>query len=195
MDELSTYRDQFSRNLAEAERMAGALTDEQFRWRPLPGAWSVSENLQHLVTTGILYLPAIDEAVRQARSNGWTAAGPFRYGIFERLFVRMLEPPVRVKTAAPKKFQPESAEPKEQVIHSYRKLHEEWNTRLTNVRGVDLRRTQVVSPVSSRMKLSLGVIFPLNAAHERRHLWQARKVMEHPDFPRPRAAGAGTSGA
>jgi hypothetical protein len=31
--------------------------------------------------------------------------------------------------------------------------------------------------------MPLGSGFALMAAHERRHLWQARKLMQHPEFP------------
>jgi hypothetical protein len=48
---------------------------------------------------------------------------------------------------------------------------------------VDLARVKLESPASARVKLSLGETFALLAAHERRHLWQARQVKDHPSFP------------
>jgi hypothetical protein len=43
--------------------------------------------------------------------------------------------------------------------------------------GLDLKRVKVVSPISSFLKFSLGMTFAQAAAHERRHLAQARRVL------------------
>jgi hypothetical protein len=37
--------------------------------------------------------------------------------------------------------------------------------------------------VTRLVKISLGQVFPFIAAHERRHLWQARRVREDANFP------------
>jgi hypothetical protein len=44
--------------------------------------------------------------------------------------------------------------------------------------GLDLRRVKVATPISRFLKMSLGAMFAQIAAHERRHLEQARRVRE-----------------
>ena len=177
MDELAKYRNEFSQNLAAAEKLAGGLDDEQFCWRPAEGTWSVCENLLHLIATGRLYLPKIDEAISHARASGFTAPGPFRYSIFNRWFVWMMEPPVRLKFKTPKNFLPQAVQPKEQVLQAFTALNQEWLRRLEEAQGLDLKGIRIPSPANARIRISLGIGFALNAAHERRHLWQARKTI------------------
>ena len=55
--------------------------------------------------------------------------------------------------------------------------------RLEDAHGLDLRRARVVSPITRLLRLNLGAAFALIASHNRRHLWQARQVREHPSFP------------
>jgi hypothetical protein len=50
--------------------------------------------------------------------------------------------------------------------------------------GLRLSKIKVNSPASPLIKLTLEEAIALMAAHERRHLWQARQVRNHPDFPR-----------
>jgi hypothetical protein len=50
--------------------------------------------------------------------------------------------------------------------------------------GIDLSKTKVSNAVSRWFRLSLGQELAFDAAHERRHLWQARRVKEELDFPR-----------
>jgi hypothetical protein len=183
VDQLAQYRDEFSRNLTVAENLSSGLTDKQFSWRPAPGAWSACENLLHLVATGRLYLPAIDEAVGQVRARE-TAPGTFKYSLFERFFIWMMEPPVRLKMKAPKHFTPAGVMPKEEVLQEFRAMNRDWLGVLEHVRGLDLKRIKITSPVNAKLKFGLGATFAVNAAHERRHLWQARQVIAHPQFPR-----------
>lgn len=184
MTQLAQYRTEFLQNLATARNLSAGLTDEQFCWRPAPGAWSGCENLLHLVTVGRLYIPAIDEAVAQARANGVTAPGPCGYGIFERWFIWMMEPPVRLKMRTPKSFAPAGLMSQEEVMHEFDALNQAWLRILEEIRGLDLKHIKISSPASARMKFSLAAALALNAAHERRHLWQAQKVISHPEFPK-----------
>jgi hypothetical protein len=56
--------------------------------------------------------------------------------------------------------------------------------RLRQANGLDLARAKVRSPTYAWLRFSLGSGFALMLAHERRHLWQARNVVNHPLFPR-----------
>jgi len=44
-------------------------------------------------------------------------------------------------------------------------------------------QTRQRSPILPIMKWSLGTMFALVLAHERRHIWQARQVRTAKDFP------------
>jgi hypothetical protein len=50
-------------------------------------------------------------------------------------------------------------------------------------KGLDLVRVKVRSPISRFIRFSLGITLAQQAAHERRHLEQARRVRENPAFP------------
>jgi hypothetical protein len=49
--------------------------------------------------------------------------------------------------------------------------------------GLDLRRARQRSPILPVLKWSLGTMFALVLAHERRHIWQARQVRNSKAFP------------
>jgi hypothetical protein len=55
--------------------------------------------------------------------------------------------------------------------------------RIDRQRGIDLSKAKVNNPVSKWFTLSLGQYLALHAAHERRHLWQARQIKEDSSFP------------
>jgi hypothetical protein len=182
-DQLDDYRGQLEANSREACVLAEGLDDARFNWRPEPGRWSMAECLAHLNATNGSYLPAIDHAIAEARARGWRGHGPFRYSFLSSFMVRWAEPPVKVRARAPRVFAPPRELPLAEGLPAFLRLQGEVVRRLEDARGLDLRRARVVSPVTRFVRLNLGAAFALIAAHNRRHLWQARRLREHPDFP------------
>jgi hypothetical protein len=56
----------------------------------------------------------------------------------------------------------------------------EWQDRIgeriRSMDGVDLRRARIRSPAARWITYSVGASLAMTLAHERRHLWQARRV-------------------
>jgi hypothetical protein len=49
--------------------------------------------------------------------------------------------------------------------------------------SADLRRTRVVSPAASLVRLNLGDCFEILVSHADRHLGQVERIRKQPEFP------------
>jgi hypothetical protein len=175
---------QFEATGREARRLAGSLTDGQLNWRLAPAKWSIGQCLQHLGRSTDAALDAIDRAIATARDRGWTGAGPFRYGWFTRWMVGSMEPPPRRRMRTFPIFLPgEDALARDRVLADLAAARDRLIERTRAAAGLDIRRAIVASPVSPLFRLPLGGYLAFLAAHDRRHLWQARQVREAPGFP------------
>jgi hypothetical protein len=181
IEELRDYYEQFENLKEDALELSSPLTDTQFSWRPSPRQWSISECLAHLNVLDGLDVPAIGDAIAAGRAAGFTGTGPFRYGFLSRKFVSFSEPPVKLKFKAPRIYQPPSAKPRDKVVAEFMEIHDRLLELVCKANGLDLARIKVGTPF--RIKFSLGQRFALLAAHDRRHLRQAREVRRHADFP------------
>jgi DinB superfamily len=181
--EIDDLRRQFESVSKAADALVTPLRDDQFTWRPEPNAWSIAECLDHLNATARLYLPMLDEGIADAIRRGVYGNGPFRYSWVGRIMVRTAEPPPRIRVRSPHAFHPASNRSRHEVMAALRAYQVQYIDRLRQANGLDLARARVSSPVSKWLRLSLGSGFALMAAHERRHLWQARKISETPGFP------------
>jgi hypothetical protein len=182
--ELDALRMQFERVSAEVGTLVDGLRDEQFHWRPAPEVWSIAECLDHLNVTARVYLPQFDRGIDDAARRSAYGRGPFRSSWVGRVLVRTSEPPSRFRMKAPELFRPTAGRPRHEVTTALRGYQVELVERLSKANGLDLERARVTSPVSKWLGFSLCAGFALIAAHERRHLWQARKMMELRGFPR-----------
>lgn len=184
--ELDDYSRQMESVKEEAATVVSGLTLEQFNWSPEPGRWSVAECLDHLNATDSLYLPAIRESIRAARERQMLSGGPFRYGLLESWFLRKAEPPPKFKTKAPKEFRPAANLDPVEVLERFLHIHDQVEQEIRQAQEIDLKRTKVPAPFARWIRLSLGITFALMAAHDRRHLWQARQVLAAMSANQPR---------
>jgi hypothetical protein len=181
---LATYAEAFRRATAEAERLVQPLTPEQFNWKPSATSWSVAECLVHLNRAHAPYLPAFEGRLERGGPPGF---GPFRYGPVARWFIGAIGPesPRKTKTLAAmdpnaggSQFEPD------RVLADFRVLNQQMVAVIERAEGLDVARMRMASPFFRLLRLPVGALWEALAGHAVRHLGQARRVAEHPGFPR-----------
>jgi DinB superfamily len=175
-------------NLSHTESITHRLTREQFQWRPEPGSWSIGECFAHLNLTNGFTLRAIEAGIAKGRAGGKTGRGPFQYGLLSRKFIASQEPPVKKKFRAPKAFLPPADIDPDATLAEYRRNAGELRRLTREADGLHLSRVKVkmlALPAFLRaiVRLPLGAQLLLTTTHDRRHLWQAEQVRNHPAFP------------
>jgi hypothetical protein len=176
--ELELYRQQFEKIKQQANELTAGLDEARFNWRPEPASWSIEECLAHLTMVGQWEVMEIEKAVEGGRARGLKGQGPFQYGAIDRFIVDQTEPPVRDAMPASERFVPLHGQPVTAVLPTFLHVQDQLMVQLERAEGLDLRRVKVATPITRLMKLSLGMMFAQVAAHERRHLAQARRVRQ-----------------
>lgn len=169
----------------DAPGLWNGLSDAQFHWRPSPGKWSIGECFAHLNETARKTIPTLDEMIARAKAQGLTRQGPHVLGLIERLFIKSLEPPPRLRARAPKRLQPPPSDHRAvaDVAREFLEWQDAIDARVVKADGLDLSRVKGPSPAFPLIRWSLGAMLSITLAHERRHIWQAREVRNHPEFP------------
>ncbi|MBC8646740.1 MAG: DinB family protein [Thermoanaerobaculia bacterium] len=186
--DATDLRRQFEAAAREARDLTGELTPGQLQWRPA-GKWSIAECLDHLNNAERI-LPRFDKKLAEARAAGGERRWPYRAGWIAGLYIRSVEPPVRrLRFRSPEAFRPKPEAELFDAVPRFLRLQEDLSRRVEESEGVDVSRVRMSSPVVRRFKMSMAEWFAFLAAHQRRHLWQARNVRNHPDFPKPRDGG------
>lgn len=178
--EIDEFRDHFERLSAEADALTAPLTDEQFNWRPSLDGWSIAECLDHLNATARVYLPALDEGISEAIRRGVYGEGPFKYNWLGRLSLHFSD---ALRWKAPDEVKPGEGRTRREIVAAFRAYQVQFIDRLRQANGVDLARARVRIPLNSWLRIPLGSGFALMVGHARRHLAQARRVMEAENFP------------
>ncbi|HSU12877.1 DinB family protein [Longimicrobium sp.] len=184
---LQGYLDELAAIRRDAEELTAGLTGAQFGWRPEPAVWSVGQIVRHLTVSGRSYADALRPALAAARARGSADRGDFRPSLVGGLMVRWMEPPPRMRFKAPRIWRPAGAggdaADRTREMADWRALHDAFEETIRAAAGLDLRRIRIVSPASRLVRMNAGDALALILAHERRHLWQMRRVKEHAGFP------------
>lgn len=177
--ELDDFRRQLEHLSADAAALVGEMSDDDFNWRPSPDRWSIAQCIEHLNAAARAYLPMLDEGIADAIRGGRYGQGPFRYSLLGRAMARSQEPPPRFKFKSPRVFAPPPARARQETMAAFRAYQMQYIDRLRQANGLDLARARVRSPAAyAWIRIPLGSAFALTTAHERRHLWQARRVLD-----------------
>ena len=182
--ELRECAEELKAQTAEVRALVSPLTEDQVSWQPDPDRWSVGQNLVHLALTNHSYVKAVDDAVEEARSRGDVADPPYRHPWLGRWFIRVLEPPARLKVKTFSRLEPPESRPKEEALEDFEAAQGEVRRSMGSANGVDLGRARFPSPFLGALKLSVGQAFRIILAHNRRHFHQIRGILDHDGFPR-----------
>jgi len=197
-EELRASREELRLAGEEAKELAAGLTSGQLWWRPEPDRWSVGQCLEHLVLAGEAYLEVLDDAIEEGRRRELRTEGSYSPNLVGRWLPGVLDPPPGLKIPAPRRIRPRPPERKAPdaaggdgaplddeagPLPDFLALRNRFEERLAAADGLDLGRLRVPSPFVPLIRFDLGSAFRVIAAHERRHLWQARQVREAEDFP------------
>ena len=163
----------------DARDLLSGMSEELGAWRAHPGSWSVAECLDHLAVSNRVYLEAMREPAERAAAAGRKRRGPARPGLMGGWFVLYLEPPVRrVKTPAPRKIRPRVAPSLEDASGRFFASQDETREFLRRFADIDLAGVRFPNPFAPGVRFSLATGLHVIAAHDRRHLWQARRVRD-----------------
>jgi hypothetical protein len=186
--QLEKIQHEFETLSRHAQELTNGITDAQFSWRPFSNGWSIAECLLHLNLQGFDLLPAIGKAINQALNRSLFSWGPFKVTWLGRWFIKGTEPPVRKRWRSLERHVPAQGQAINVVLPGFLDLHRRINDVMNSANGMDLSKIKVAPPGWPLISLNLLETFMYIAAHERRHIEQARQVRYHDNFPKQKTA-------
>ena len=165
-----------------AKALVGGLSEEQLNWQPAAGCWSVGQCLEHLCAMNDVYLPPIAAAIQSRPNRRVEQITPGRLG---RWFLRnFVEPsPKSMKVDAPKKIKP-TQHVGLGVVERFLAGNRQCRELIVQAEDKDVNHIRYWNPFIPGLRFTVGTGLEIIAAHERRHLLQARRVRESANFPR-----------
>jgi hypothetical protein len=166
----------------DAESAFGHLSAEQLNWKPDPQRWSIAQCLQHLITSNDMMLSKAQAALEGSSATLWQGLSPLS-GLFGRLLISSQGPIVGRKYMTSKEATPASSGLPADIVRRFADREHQLASWMRGVREEEAARAIMASPFVRFITYSVFDCCRLIAAHDQRHLGQARRVMESIGFP------------
>ncbi|MEP7011527.1 MAG: DinB family protein [Acidobacteriota bacterium] len=168
---------------AETETLCAGLSPAQLAWRPAPNRWGAADCFIHLTQAAEVFHPRFLSAIERTRAAGAKSRGAWNGTWAGRLFQAVSGSKVRIPLPAPPALRVVAAAPPD-AHRRFLAREVELMEILRRADGLDLGFSTTGSPISRRLRLPLGDGLALVVGHARRHLEQARRVIQMARFPR-----------
>lgn len=174
--ELKKIYDEFSQMKKDSSAFLSTVKENEFNKRPADNGWSIAECIDHLIVTGVDYCDTYEKGLKKLEEKNLRYSGEMKFSWIGTKFIGNVEPPVKKKFKSPGKWAPDSNINKAKATEAYLQLQDRWMELVERSAPWDLTKIKLPSPAVSWIKFSAFVILEVNAAHQRRHLEQAKNV-------------------
>ena len=182
---LQTIVAESERNSQAARTLTSDLSEAQLNWKPSPEQWSIAQCLEHLAITSGKFDNYFSLALERARKKRpITNAPAYKPSIVGGWLARQVNPDGGRKLPAPKAFRPSEVSNIHTPLDLFLNQQVKFIDFVCQCNGIDYNKTRLRSPVTPLMRYSLADAFVITVLHSQRHLGQARRVREMPQFPR-----------
>lgn len=184
-DFLKTVISETEKNSEAARALTSDLSETQLNWKPSAEQWSIAQCLEHLAITSSKFDTYFSASLERARRRWPVTNGPvYKPSMVGGWLARQVNPEGGRNFPAPKVFRPSESS----GIHRSPEMFLHQQATFLNFvyqsAGIDYNKTRLRSPVTPLMRYSLADAFVITVLHGQRHLAQARRVLEMPEFPR-----------
>ena len=160
----------------------GSLTAEQINWKPAPESWSVAQCLDHLIKSNEEFFPELDGLAAGTRKNTlWQRFSPLS-GIAGAFLVNSLKKDSQ-KIKTNQKMTPPS-DIDGGIVSIFCGHQDELVSKLRATNSADWRRVVLTSPFVKIMTYRMDTGVQAIIEHEKRHVRQAKRVIETEGFPK-----------
>jgi len=166
-----------------ATKQFSGLSENQINWKPSEEKWSVGECLDHLVVTHKLYNSKIKE-LQPLFEDSDEGSFKFNHTLSGRMILKFVDPNSTTKAKTFKVFKPTMSQINTNIIRSFCEEVETMISFAEKLHGADLTKFKISSPVTKLLRMNVGDALLINLYHDKRHLYQADKIINEPNFPK-----------
>ena len=165
----------------DAQNSFSGLSNEQLNWKPAAESWSIAQCLDHLILSNEEFFPELDKLSAGSRTNTfWQKVSPLS-GIAGAFLVSTLKKDNQKVKTIPKMTPPSDIE--EGIVERFIKHQSELIEKLHATNKSEWRKVVLTSPFVKIMTYRMDKGLEAVIEHERRHIRQAKRVMEMEEFP------------
>lgn len=172
-DFINLFETEVEKQLQEVIMVFQNLPENLLLQPAARGGWSIAECFAHLITYAEYYLPRIEKALDQAKSQDGSSI--FKHSFLGQYFISMMDPNRgKRKYKALKRHRPMGVDNPHATVSMFIQYLENMLELINRAREKNLLKKSVATSVSPWIKINAGDAILFVLTHNKRHLVQAR---------------------
>lgn len=153
------------------------LSEKELNWKPETNAWSIAQNIEHLIVFNESYYPILASLHAGTYSPPFTARIGFLVNLVGKTLLNAVRGDRRNKMKTFPIWQPTESQISRNILHQFETHQKELAQKMAEAKDLVAHNVVICSPANSAIVYKLSTAFDLIVAHEKRHLEQAKEVL------------------
>jgi hypothetical protein len=166
----------------DARSSFGHLSGEQLNWKPAEKSWSVAQCMEHLILTNSEFFTEMDGIIAGTRKNSFLENYSPLTGWWGRFLIKAVTEGSRPASAPSKRIVPPS-DISADIVDKYCGHQDDLIGKISQTGDADWEKTVLTSPFLPVMTYKMSDAYVVLVEHSKRHINQAKRVMEVDGFP------------
>jgi hypothetical protein len=161
-----------------------SLSEDQINWKPSVETWSIAECIDHIVITNKLYLNEIKKqfAVKHIKTD--CSKSEIKHKWLSKFIIKAVDPVNIKKSKTFPVFMPSMSKYKKDIFNYFYEVQNNLINLVSSSKDLDFNKYVMSSPAAKIIKENFCDVLEIIRLHNRRHLNQAEKLINHPNFPK-----------
>lgn len=156
----------------------GHLTDEQMNWKPDKHTWGIAQNIAHLIMINESYFPVLDSLRKGTYQKSFLGKFGFIVDIMGKTLLKAVQPDRKRKTKTFSMWEPDYKMAYTDILNKFEKHQKALKREIEDSKSLLERGAVVSSPANKNIVYRLSSAFDIMVTHEKRHLEQAKEILE-----------------
>ena len=178
MQQITHWHQQIDQNTQDFQAAFGHLSSAQLNWKPDPQTWSIAQNLDHLIVINSTYFPLLEKVRKGDYQLPFLARFGFLVKFIGQTILKASQPDRKRKMKTFPVWEPASSEIEGDILARFAAHQAELKREIAASEELLKQGAIIPSPGNQRLFYRLEVAFEIIVTHERRHLMQAKEVLE-----------------
>ena len=175
--QMKNWIDQIDKTTGEFQALFGTLKSEELNWKPAPGAWSIAQNIDHLIVINQTYFPALHDLRAGSYTLPFLAKSGFIVSLLGKMILNGVNPDRKKKIKTFPLWEPMQDPIPGDILEKFSEHQHRLKSEIEASGDLVQRKAVISSPANRNIVYRLETAFDIIVTHERRHLEQSKEVL------------------
>ena len=156
----------------------GTLSEALLNWKPNPQAWSIAQNIEHLIVVNETYYPVLTSVKAGTYKTPYIGKIGFMVSFLGKTVLNAVKPDRKKKMKTFPIWEPSVSEIKGDILSRFENHQNMLKHHIETSKELVEKGNVISSPANRYIVYKVETAFDIIISHEQRHLEQAREVLQ-----------------